>query len=153
VALVESDQCHQNPKKPSERIPEMEYNIEALGPFVGDLYVTSKTYVFGTVLEIVPNATGSYRIRLAVTGEDGETSERWTTGTPDWLKSRLWRGNCEFWTKLAEEFEPDLCDFESDWTYHEGFGIWYCPKCADNVSEQEEEATNDAWLFDNRYRF
>jgi hypothetical protein len=44
-------------------------------PFtIGQSYTTHRSNVTGTIQEIVPNATGSYRIRLDVDGQ-----ERWTT--------------------------------------------------------------------------
>ena len=43
---------------------------------VGDLFTTSKSKVTGTIKEIVPQASGSVRIKLEVDG-----SPRWTTFT------------------------------------------------------------------------
>ena len=42
---------------------------------IGDSYTTAKSKVTGTVQEIVKNASGSMRVRLALTNGD----ERWTT--------------------------------------------------------------------------
>ena len=36
---------------------------------IGDLFTTSKTKVTGTIMEIVPNASGSVRIKLDVDGQ------------------------------------------------------------------------------------
>ena len=41
---------------------------------VGDLYTTHQSGVTGTIQEIIPNSSGSVRVRLDV---DGKT--RWTT--------------------------------------------------------------------------
>lgn len=41
---------------------------------IGDLFTTSNTKVTGTIQEIVPNASGSVRIKLDVDGQP-----RWTT--------------------------------------------------------------------------
>lgn len=41
---------------------------------VGDLFTTAKSKVTGTIKEIVPNASGSVRVKLEVNGEP-----RWTT--------------------------------------------------------------------------
>ena len=41
---------------------------------IGDLFTTAKTQVTGTIMEIVPNASGSVRVKLDVNGEP-----RWTT--------------------------------------------------------------------------
>ena len=41
---------------------------------VGDLFTTSKSKVTGTIQEIVPNASGSVRVKLEVNGDT-----RWTT--------------------------------------------------------------------------
>jgi hypothetical protein len=41
---------------------------------VGDLYTTQKSKVTGTITEIVPQASGSVRVRLEVDGKP-----RWTT--------------------------------------------------------------------------
>lgn len=41
---------------------------------VGDLFTTSKSKVTGTIKEIVPNASGSVRVKLEVNGDT-----RWTT--------------------------------------------------------------------------
>ena len=41
---------------------------------VGDLFTTSRSKVTGTIKEIVPNASGSVRVKLEVNGEP-----RWTT--------------------------------------------------------------------------
>ena len=48
---------------------------ETAFPFtVGEEYTTHKSHITGTIEEIVPNRTGSFRLRLNVDGE-----ERWTT--------------------------------------------------------------------------
>lgn len=44
---------------------------------VGDLFTTLKSNVTGTILEIVPNASGSVRVKL-----DTEDGVRWTTVFP-----------------------------------------------------------------------
>ena len=41
---------------------------------VGDLFTTQKSKVTGTIQEIVPNASGSVRVKLEVDGKP-----RWTT--------------------------------------------------------------------------
>ena len=41
---------------------------------VGDLFTTSRSQVTGTIKEIVPNSSGSVRIKLEVDGKP-----RWTT--------------------------------------------------------------------------
>jgi len=41
---------------------------------VGDLFTTQKSKVTGTIKEIVPQASGSVRVKLEVDGEN-----RWTT--------------------------------------------------------------------------
>ena len=41
---------------------------------VGDLFTTSKSKVTGTIKEIIPNSSGSVRVRLEVDGKP-----RWTT--------------------------------------------------------------------------
>ena len=41
---------------------------------VGDLFTTSKSKVTGVIKEIVPNASGSVRVKLEVNGDT-----RWTT--------------------------------------------------------------------------
>jgi hypothetical protein len=43
-------------------------------PTVGSQFKTLKSGVTGTVQEVIKNATGSYRVRLDVNGQD-----RWTT--------------------------------------------------------------------------
>ena len=43
---------------------------------VGDLFTTSRSKVTGTIKEIIPNSSGSVRIKLEVDG-----SPRWTTFT------------------------------------------------------------------------
>lgn len=45
---------------------------------VGDTFTTLTSHVTGVIEQIVPNATGSVRIKLRT--EDGE---RWTTVFPD----------------------------------------------------------------------
>lgn len=45
---------------------------------VGDLFTTLKSGVTGVIKEIVPNASGSVRVRLDVNGKD-----RWTSVSPD----------------------------------------------------------------------
>lgn len=48
---------------------------ESAFPFaVGEEYTTHRSHITGTIEEIVPNRTGSYRLRLNVDGHD-----RWTT--------------------------------------------------------------------------
>lgn len=47
-------------------------------PKLGDMYTTHSSGVSGKVEEIVPNKTGSSRIRLKL--EDGK--DRWTTHLP-----------------------------------------------------------------------
>lgn len=46
---------------------------------IGDKYITHKSGVEGIVLEIVPNKTGSFRIRLVTTALE----TRWTTYIPE----------------------------------------------------------------------
>ena len=41
---------------------------------IGDLFTTSRSKVTGTITEIVPNASGSVRVKLDVDGKS-----RWTT--------------------------------------------------------------------------
>jgi hypothetical protein len=41
---------------------------------IGDLFTTQKSQVTGTITEIVPNASGSVRVKLEVNGQP-----RWTT--------------------------------------------------------------------------
>ena len=41
---------------------------------VGDLFTTSRSKVTGTIKEIIPNSSGSVRIKLEVDGKP-----RWTT--------------------------------------------------------------------------
>lgn len=48
--------------------------MEATLPAIGDQFTTQRAGFVGIVKEIVPNKTGTYRIRLEVDGED-----RWTT--------------------------------------------------------------------------
>lgn len=49
--------------------------LETSPPFtVGQTYTTHRSGITGTIEEIVPNRTGSFRLRLDVNGE-----ERWTT--------------------------------------------------------------------------
>jgi len=43
-------------------------------PTVGSQFKTLKSGVTGTAQEVIKNATGSYRVRLDVNGQD-----RWTT--------------------------------------------------------------------------
>lgn len=43
-------------------------------PKIGDTITTAKSGVSGVVQEVVPNASGSVRVRLEVNGQD-----RWTT--------------------------------------------------------------------------
>lgn len=50
---------------------------------VGDHYITQKSGVEGIVLEIVPNKTGSFRVRLVTT----QLETRWTTYLPELDKS------------------------------------------------------------------
>jgi hypothetical protein len=45
-------------------------------PKVGETITTAKSGVSGVVQEVVPNASGSVRVRLDVNGQD-----RWTTIT------------------------------------------------------------------------
>ena len=45
-------------------------------PKIGDTITTAKSGVSGVVQEVVPNASGSVRVRLSVDGAD-----RWTTIT------------------------------------------------------------------------
>ena len=44
---------------------------------LGQTYTTHKSGVVGQIMEIVPNRTGSFRVRLNVNGET-----RWTTYLP-----------------------------------------------------------------------
>lgn len=46
---------------------------------IGDKYITHKSGVEGIVLEIVPNKTGSFRLRLVTT----QLETRWTTYVPE----------------------------------------------------------------------
>jgi hypothetical protein len=48
---------------------------------VGDKYITQKTGVEGIILEIVPNDTGSVRLRLVTPALE----TRWTTYVPERL--------------------------------------------------------------------
>lgn len=41
---------------------------------IGDTFTTQKSGVSGVVQEVIQNATGSFRVRLDVNGQD-----RWTT--------------------------------------------------------------------------
>lgn len=43
-------------------------------PTVGSQFTTQKSGTVGTVQEVIKNASGSYRVRLTVEGQD-----RWTT--------------------------------------------------------------------------
>jgi hypothetical protein len=43
-------------------------------PAVGTQFTTQRAGFVGTVQEVIKNATGTYRVRLSVDGED-----RWTT--------------------------------------------------------------------------
>ena len=47
---------------------------------VGDLFTTLKSGITGTIQEIIPNASGSVRVRLDVDGQ-----ERWTSVSPESL--------------------------------------------------------------------
>ena len=47
---------------------------------IGDTFTTLKSKVTGTIQEIVPNASGSVRVRLAT-----DNGERWTTISADTL--------------------------------------------------------------------
>jgi hypothetical protein len=44
---------------------------------VGDLFTTLKSNVTGTITEIIPNVSGSVRVRLST-----DSGERWTTVFP-----------------------------------------------------------------------
>jgi hypothetical protein len=60
-------------------------NTEMNEPKVGDVYTTQKTGVIGLVMEVVPNRTGSIRLRLLPLTEQGfiaNTEFRWTTWVP-----------------------------------------------------------------------
>ena len=46
---------------------------------IGQIYTTHKSGVQGQVMEIVPNRTGSFRVRLKV---EGQSEPRWTTYLP-----------------------------------------------------------------------
>lgn len=46
----------------------------ANAPVIGQSFTTQSSGVSGTVQEVIKNATGSYRVRLDVDGQD-----RWTT--------------------------------------------------------------------------
>lgn len=48
---------------------------------VGDMYTTQKTGVTGVIVEIVPNDTGSTRLKLLT----AEALFRWTTYVPERL--------------------------------------------------------------------
>ena len=48
-------------------------------PEVGQLYETQKSHVIGVVVEVVPNRTGSYRLRLVTP----QLETRWTTFVPE----------------------------------------------------------------------
>ena len=48
-------------------------------PKVGELYETQKSHVVGVVVEVVPNPTGSYRLRLVTP----QLEMRWTTFVPE----------------------------------------------------------------------
>jgi hypothetical protein len=50
-----------------------------LTPEVGEIYTTQKTKLTGVVKEVVPNRTGSYRVRIQTT----TLEMRWTTFVPD----------------------------------------------------------------------
>jgi hypothetical protein len=52
-------------------------------PKVGDTYTTHQSKVTGKIEEIVPNKTGTSRIRLKL--EDG--ADRWTTHIPESRKA------------------------------------------------------------------
>ena len=43
-------------------------------PIIGESFTTQSSGVTGTVQEVIKNATGSFRVRLDVNGQD-----RWTT--------------------------------------------------------------------------
>lgn len=47
---------------------------------LGDLFTTLSSGTTGTIQEIIPNSSGSVRVRLDVEGK-----ERWTTISPDQL--------------------------------------------------------------------
>lgn len=47
---------------------------EAIAPTVGSEFITQRAGIKGIVQEVIKNATGTYRVRLDVNGEN-----RWTT--------------------------------------------------------------------------
>ena len=47
-------------------------------PTVGSLFTTQKSGMVGTVQEVIQNANGSLRVRLAVDTVNGK-EDRWTT--------------------------------------------------------------------------
>jgi hypothetical protein len=51
-------------------------------PEVGDWYITHNSGVIGWVCEIVPNRTGTFRLRLRTT----TLETRWTTFIPEGVK-------------------------------------------------------------------
>lgn len=48
-----------------------------MAPAIGDTIVTNTSGIVGTVLEVIKNSTGSWRVRIA---HDG--GEKWTTVRP-----------------------------------------------------------------------
>jgi len=48
-----------------------------MAPSVGDTIITTASGIVGTVMEVVPNSTGSFRVRIA-----HDSGEKWTTVKP-----------------------------------------------------------------------
>jgi len=51
--------------------------VRGMAPVVGDSIITATSGIVGTILEVVENRTGSWRVRIA---HDG--GEKWTTVKP-----------------------------------------------------------------------
>jgi len=51
--------------------------VKGMAPVVGDTLITTASGIVGTILEVVENRTGSWRVRIA---HDG--GEKWTTVKP-----------------------------------------------------------------------
>ena len=49
---------------------------------IGQHYTTQKSGVQGIIVEVVPNRTGSTRLRLLTFTDEGQLTTRWTTHVP-----------------------------------------------------------------------
>ena len=88
-------------------------------PEVGQLYETQKSHVVGVVVEVVPNPSGTYRLRLVTP----QLETRWTTFTPEVI-------NCECCPSMyGSNTKTNLYCFECKSELKQDEFTLVCPKC------------------------